>query len=115
MTAVAPDAVELRDWLFGRALPLWWRVGADRTRGGFLPGRDGRLPQSANPHMHLLEAALAWMELDSSPPWRTMAEGIVALCLEKMIEPRTGALREFFTADWMTAPGVGGATCDPGH
>ena len=83
--------------------------------GGFLADRDGRLPQCANPHMHLLEAALAWSALDADPAWHRMAKGIVALCLEKMIEPTTGALREFFAADWTPAPGIGGRICEPGH
>jgi mannose/cellobiose epimerase-like protein (N-acyl-D-glucosamine 2-epimerase family) len=83
--------------------------------GGFSADRGRRLPQSANPHMHLLESALAWMELDASAAWRNMAEGIVALCLERMIDSETGGLREFFTADWTPAPGIAGQICEPGH
>jgi mannose/cellobiose epimerase-like protein (N-acyl-D-glucosamine 2-epimerase family) len=44
-----------------------------------------------------------------------MADGLVALCLEKMIEPASGALREFFAADWTPAPGTAGRICEPGH
>jgi mannose/cellobiose epimerase-like protein (N-acyl-D-glucosamine 2-epimerase family)/glycosyltransferase involved in cell wall biosynthesis len=83
--------------------------------GGFLEDRDGRLPQCANPHMHLLASALAWSALDADPGWRAMADGIVTLCLEKMIEPASGALREFFAADWTPAPGIAGRICEPGH
>jgi mannose-6-phosphate isomerase len=83
--------------------------------GGFLEERDGCLPQRANPHMHLLEAALSWSALDADPAWRRMADGLVALCLEKMIEPATGSLREFFAADWTPAPGIAGHICEPGH
>jgi mannose/cellobiose epimerase-like protein (N-acyl-D-glucosamine 2-epimerase family)/glycosyltransferase involved in cell wall biosynthesis len=83
--------------------------------GGFLQDRDGRFPQCTNPHMHLLEAALAWSALDADPAWRRMADGLVTLCLEKMIEPATGALREFFAADWTPAPGIAGLICEPGH
>ena len=34
----------LEDWLFGSALPLWWRTGADHAGGGFFEGieLDGR-------------------------------------------------------------------------
>src|SRR5271157_4382529 len=28
-------AKKLRQWLFGTALPLWWRIGADHTLGGY--------------------------------------------------------------------------------
>ena len=34
-----------------------------------------RLPQRSNPHMHLFEAALAWIALDGDPAWRPMADG----------------------------------------
>jgi mannose-6-phosphate isomerase len=65
--------------------------------------------------MHLLESALAWSALDPDPAWRRMADGIVELCLGKMIEPATGALRELFAADWAPAPGIAGRICEPGH
>ena len=83
--------------------------------GGFREDKGGRLPQCANPHMHLLEAALAWTVVDDDPAWRRMADGIATLCLEKFIAPGTGALREFFAADWSPAPGVEGRICEPGH
>jgi mannose/cellobiose epimerase-like protein (N-acyl-D-glucosamine 2-epimerase family) len=83
--------------------------------GGFREDRGGRLPQRSNPHMHLLEAALAWIAIDDDPAWREMADAIAALCLEKFIDPATGALREFFAADWSPAPGVDGQICEPGH
>src|SRR6266446_3267473 len=53
--------------------------------------------------MHLLEAALAWVD------------SIAGLCMDGMIEPATGALREFFTADWTPAPSVEGLICEPRH
>jgi mannose/cellobiose epimerase-like protein (N-acyl-D-glucosamine 2-epimerase family) len=83
--------------------------------GGFVEDRAGRLPQRSNPHMHLLEAALAWIAIDNDPAWRRMADGIAALCLEKFIDLASGALREFFAADWSPAPGVDGRICEPGH
>jgi mannose/cellobiose epimerase-like protein (N-acyl-D-glucosamine 2-epimerase family)/glycosyltransferase involved in cell wall biosynthesis len=83
--------------------------------GGFLEDRGGRLPQRSNPHMHLLEATLAWISLDDDPAWRRIGDTVTALCLEKFIDPRTGALREFFASDWSPAPGVDGRICEPGH
>jgi mannose/cellobiose epimerase-like protein (N-acyl-D-glucosamine 2-epimerase family)/glycosyltransferase involved in cell wall biosynthesis len=83
--------------------------------GGFREDRAGRLPQRSNPHMHLIEAALAWHAIDDDPAWRRMADGIAALCLEKFIDPSTGALREFFAADWSPAPDIEGRICEPGH
>src|SRR5207244_12088074 len=73
------------------------------------------LPICSNPHMHLLEAALAWLAIDDDPAWRGMADGIAMLCLEKFIDPRNGALGEFFASDWSPAPGVEGLIREPGH
>ena len=84
-------------------------------RGGFLENRRGQLPRRSNPHMHLLEAALAWIALDDDPGWRHMADSIATLCLEKFMDPATGALREFFADDWSPASGVKGHICEPGH
>jgi mannose/cellobiose epimerase-like protein (N-acyl-D-glucosamine 2-epimerase family)/glycosyltransferase involved in cell wall biosynthesis len=84
-------------------------------RGGFYEDRDHRLPQRANPHMHLLEAALAWIAIDPDPGWRRMADGIAALAQEKYMESPSGALREFFAEDWSPAPGAEGRICEPGH
>jgi mannose/cellobiose epimerase-like protein (N-acyl-D-glucosamine 2-epimerase family)/glycosyltransferase involved in cell wall biosynthesis len=89
--------------------------GYAHSLGGFLEDRAGRLPQRANPHMHLLEAALAWIAIDDDPGWRRMADGIAGLCLERFVDPVSGALREFFGADWSPAPGVEGRICEPGH
>ena len=83
--------------------------------GGFLEDRDGRLPQRSNPHMHLLESALAWLAIDDDPAWRRMADGIAMLCLEKFIDRGNGALGEFFASDWSPAPGVEGLIREPGH
>jgi mannose/cellobiose epimerase-like protein (N-acyl-D-glucosamine 2-epimerase family)/glycosyltransferase involved in cell wall biosynthesis len=84
--------------------------------GGFAEDRGGRLPRRSNPHMHLLESALAWIAIDQDDPaWRQMADRLAALCTEKFIDPASGALREFFAEDWSPAPGVDGQICEPGH
>src|SRR5262249_23881071 len=83
--------------------------------GGFVEDLAGGLPQRSNPHMHLLEAALAWIAIDDDPAWRRIADGIATLCLEKFIDPANSALREFFVADWSPALGVEGRICEPGH
>ena len=36
---------------------------------GFLEDRGGRLPQRSNPHMHLLEACLAWAGIGNDAGW----------------------------------------------
>ena len=101
-----------------------WRANATRLRQtlerGYADGAGGfREPSGqapcANPHMHLFEAALAWMAIDDGAAWRAMADGLAALCLQRLIDPATGALREFFRADWSPADGIAGRITEPGH
>ena len=49
------------------------------------------------------------------PPGAAWRDGIATLCLDKFIDPATGALREFFAADWSPAPGIQGRIAEPGH
>jgi len=84
-------------------------------QGGFREDRDGRQMLRANPHMHLLEAALAWLTIDTNPIWRDLAEEIVALCRDRFIDRDTAALREFFASDWTSMPGTPGEVLEPGH
>ena len=72
-------------------------------------------PPCANPHMHLFEAALAWIAIDDAAEWRAMADALAALCLQRLIDPATGALREFFRVGWSPADGVAGRIVEPGH
>ena len=86
--------------------------------GGFREDRedrDGRLTLRANPHMHLLEAALAWRVIDPNPVWRDLADEIVALCRDRFIDHDTGALRELFASDWTPVSGMPGEMLEPGH
>lgn len=96
-------ALALRQWLVGVALP----------NGGWR--ESGEYPFQANAHMHLLEAALAWEDVDTDPSWSDMADAIVTLALTRFIDPVTGALREFFQVDWSSAPGDDGRLVEPGH
>jgi mannose/cellobiose epimerase-like protein (N-acyl-D-glucosamine 2-epimerase family) len=69
-------------------------------------------PLSSNSHMHLLEAALAWSELDEDARWRNLTEELVELAMTRLIDARTGALPESFTADWRPQPDW---VVEPGH
>ncbi len=83
--------------------------------GGHVEDSESRLPPCANPHMHLFEAALVWSEIDGDAGWQCLADEIGFLCLEKFTDRASGALREFFAADWSPAPGIEGRICEPGH
>jgi mannose-6-phosphate isomerase len=69
--------------------------------------------------MHLLEAALAWIDAtEQTPPaqapWVKLAEEIVALALSRFRDAR-GAVREFFDESWAPMPGDSGRIIEPGH
>jgi mannose-6-phosphate isomerase len=69
----------------------------------------------SNPHMHLLEACLAWAEIGRDPGWTVWARRIVDLTLAKFIRAESGALGEFFAANCQPAAGVEGRIIEPGH
>lgn len=70
---------------------------------------------ASNPHMHLLEASLAWMHTGVDIHWSSLADEIVRLALSRFIDPSSGSLREFFDASWQPAPGLAGRIVEPGH
>jgi mannose/cellobiose epimerase-like protein (N-acyl-D-glucosamine 2-epimerase family) len=92
---------------------------ADRRYGGFaeeyVPGGSAKLPRRQNPHMHLLEALLALHAATGEKNWLRRAAALVGLFKARFVDPATGALGEFFAADWSPAPGPAGALREPGH
>jgi mannose/cellobiose epimerase-like protein (N-acyl-D-glucosamine 2-epimerase family) len=100
-----------------RALALIGTLERDygHPRGGFYEDRGGKQPLRANPHMHLLEAALAWLRIDREPVWRRSADAIATLCLDRFTDRGTGALRERFDAAWAPLSGLEGEIVEPGH
>lgn len=83
---------------------------------GFENDLDKSVPLKSNPHMHLFEAALAWEDIcECVGPWSTLADEIATLCLDRFIDPKSGALREFFGSDWSPFEGELGRIVEPGH
>jgi mannose-6-phosphate isomerase len=98
--------------LLGLVLKTMKRAGQPGFESGVPPG----LPLLSNPHMHLFEAALAGCEVCSdSALWKSVADEIAELALSKFIDGSSGALREFFDAQWHPAPGLEGRIVEPGH
>lgn len=81
--------------------------------GGF--AEAGESSHQSNPHMHLLEAALAWMAVGRSACWEALAQEIVNLALSRFIDADRGYLREHFDAAWRPAAGDFGRIVEPGH
>ena len=99
-------AVALRDKLFETL---------KHPVAGFEESQPRTLPLLSNPHMHLFEASLAWIEAGGDARWRAMADEIAHLALAKFIDPVSGGLREYYDGDWNPAPGVAGRIVEPGH
>lgn len=98
-----------------RQLLVRLRIHFANPAGGFREAPDRRLPLTSNSHMHLLEAALAWMVLDRDPRWRSLAKELVHLALNRLMDPVTTQIREFFTPEWKPAAGARGRIVEPGH
>jgi mannose/cellobiose epimerase-like protein (N-acyl-D-glucosamine 2-epimerase family) len=81
--------------------------------GGFRGLADASL--QANPNMHLLEAALAWMEAGGDGRWSALAEGQARLALDRLIDPASGALSEHFADDWQAPARAADRRVEPGH
>ena len=99
-------ALELRNVMEHR-----WRLPC----GGFLSDDARRNVREANPHMHLLEACLAWSEIGEHPSWSASVEELAQLAVTRLINPESGAIHETFSSTWEPAPGLAGRIVDPGH
>jgi mannose-6-phosphate isomerase len=106
-----PERTDLRDM----AHALFARIKAARqhSEGGFIESTSHKF--ISNPHMHLLEALLAWRELEPGTFWDLHADEIVKLCLTKFIDSASGFLREHFDEKWNPAAGSLGHVVEPGH
>lgn len=91
------------------------RHGLAHPTAGFEEAHPRTLPLRSNPHMHLLEALLAWVEAGEEEPFATEARAIVALARESLIDPTTGAIGEYFDGEWRFASGEAGQVREPGH
>jgi mannose/cellobiose epimerase-like protein (N-acyl-D-glucosamine 2-epimerase family) len=89
-----------------------------KANGGFEESNPATVPLKSNPHMHLLEAALAWIRVTEGPaqrPWIELARELVSLCLSCFMAPGTGAVLEYFDREWKPATGADGRIIEPGH
>jgi mannose-6-phosphate isomerase len=100
------EALRLRD-----AIAATYRTAA----GAFRSDEFALDKYEANPHMHLLEACLAWVAVDADPVWRRWADDITQLALEHFIRADTGAIVEAFTPEFQPAPDIMGRLVEPGH
>lgn len=81
---------------------------------GFDEANPPVMPLRSNPHMHMLEAMLAWIDAGVRGDFEVVAREIVRLALDHLIDPETGAVGEYFDDGWNFAVD-GGHLREPGH
>ena len=96
---------------------LGWVRDTMAAPGGGLhnawPASPGHRQQ--NPHMHLLEAALALHETTGEAEYAAFAVELVALFRTRFFHAATGTLGEFFDDALLPVPGEAGGHVEPGH
>ncbi len=87
-----------------------------RPSGGFANAEPAEFGwRQQNPHMHLLEAALALLETSGDERWAVLATELVELFGRVFLEAASGTLGEYFSEDWRRAAGLDGEKVEPGH
>jgi len=104
--SLADEAGQLRQALFKHL---------KRAGPGFESGLPHGPPLLSNPHMHLLEAALAWLDVGGGSEWRSLADELGELALSHLIDPATGMLHESFDNSWKPTQDAPGRLVEPGH
>ena len=82
---------------------------------GFETGLPHGPPLLSNPHMHLLEAALAWVDVGGGSDWIALADELGELAISHLIDPATGMLHESFDYSWKPTANAAGRLIEPGH
>lgn len=110
-------AFEPRPEFKARALEVVEYLRRERRApaGGYTELDKGAVLLRSNPHMHLYESFLAWLEVDPDPRWKALADEIADLCLARFIDPETGCLAEVFDDAWRPVRGPEGFFFEPGH
>jgi mannose/cellobiose epimerase-like protein (N-acyl-D-glucosamine 2-epimerase family) len=98
-----------------RALELRHLVDEHFSAGdGAYRSEQGAHGYESNPHMHLLEAYMAWAEIGNDAGWTEGVQRLVELALTRFIRS-DGALGEFYRSTWQPTPGIAGSSIEPGH
>ncbi|WP_312796042.1 AGE family epimerase/isomerase [Tianweitania sp.] len=106
-----PDAMRLGDATF----EFLDEHLEDQRLTGFLETSEGKGLRRSNPHMHLLEAFLAWHQVTGKRAYLRRAARIVDLFRSSFFDADTWTLGEYFEDDWSRAEGEKGQWTEPGH
>jgi len=91
------------------------RQAMAHSAGGFVEALPSELPRRQNPHMHLLEACLAWIPLVADTAFADLAKDLLALFANRFFDPAHGALFEYFDDDLRLSTDPGQHQYEPGH
>lgn len=87
----------------------------DRQTTGFRDTPQGRGGRRSNPHMHMLEAFLAWYDATGDRVYLRRAERIIELFRRHFFDTESWTLGEHFDDGWNRAHGEKGDWTEPGH
>ncbi len=87
----------------------------DARLTGFLETPEGKGLRRSNPHMHLLEAFLAWHTVTGERSYLRRAARIIDLFRSHFFDADSWTLGEFFDDEWRPAPNGQGDWTEPGH
>ena len=88
---------------------------ADPVHGGWQEALPPVLPRRQNPHMHMLEALLAWQAVAPDPAFEAAARRVLDLFDRCFFDREHLMLGEFYDRDWTVRPGSEGQCIEPGH
>lgn len=88
---------------------------ADPVHGGWQEALPPVLPRRQNPHMHMLEALLAWQAVAPDPAFEAAARRVLDLFDRRFFDREHLMLGEFYDRDWTVRPGSEGQCIEPGH
>lgn len=87
----------------------------DHHSGGWFEAQPAVLPRRANPHMHLLEAMLAYYHATGCEEALKRASEIVRLFETRFFQPATDIMAEYFAQDWQLTSSQDETRFEPGH
>lgn len=87
----------------------------DHRNGGWFESIPAVLPRRANPHMHLLEAMLAYHEATGCQKALAKAAECVTLFESRFFNPANDVMAESFTNDWQVETSAEETIFEPGH
>ncbi|KRQ17387.1 AGE family epimerase/isomerase [Bradyrhizobium manausense] len=81
---------------------------------GFLEGAPHREPRRQNPHMHLLEASLAWLPFDETGAFRCFADELVTIFELHFLNASSGSISEYLDDSLARSSDIRDVV-EPGH